>query len=473
MLLEAEVMHGKAGGLRDSGGLMDARTLATVLARRRVLRGHDRFTRRELEVHQAGALRDLRDFAVARSPFYARLHRGLERRPLHELPIVTKRDVMENFDDLVTNRCLHLADVRAYLDTLSPERPYAPMNDEWYVSSTSGSTGMRGIFVLGRDEWLWVLSSYARANDWAGLRAGLTHRMKLAVVSSRTPWHQSAIVGATLHSRFVPTLRIDATEPISEIDAKLNAFQPESLVGYASMMRTLAEEQLAGRLAIHPKAVTCSSEVITDDTRERIRRAFGRAPVEVYAATEAAGIASHCDRGRMHLYEDLVIPEVVDDDDRPVAPGVFGSRILVTVLLSRTMPLVRYAMSDSVRLSRESCECGRPYALIDGIQGRREDVLELPTAGGRVATLQPNVFHAIMEPLPVAAWQIEQLDGELRVRLVGRDPAVSHESVRDRLTTQLARQGVVTRVAVEDVSDIPKTKLGKAPLVVAKRRPLQ
>jgi phenylacetate-coenzyme A ligase PaaK-like adenylate-forming protein len=235
---------------------MDVRTLATVLARRRILRGHDRWSRRELEVYQAGALRDLRDFAVARSPFYARLHRGLERRALHELPIVTKNDVMQSFDDVVTDRTLRLADVRGYLDSLSPDGPYAPMGDRFFVSSTSGSTGLRGIFVQNRDEWLWVLASYARANDWAGLRAGFTHRMKLAVVSSRTPLHQSAIVGATLHSRFVPTLRIDATEPLDEINAKLNKFQPESLVGYASMMRLLAEEQRARPRAVGPKAVT-------------------------------------------------------------------------------------------------------------------------------------------------------------------------------------------------------------------------
>jgi phenylacetate-CoA ligase len=444
---------------------MDPRTLATVLSRRRTLRSHDRWSRRELEVYQAGALRDLRDHAVARSPFYGALHRGLDQRPLHELPIVTKPELMAAFDDVVTDRALHLDDVRAYLETVSPERNNPPLHDKWYVTSTSGSTGARGIFVQDRDEWLWVLTSYARANDWAGLRAGLTHRMKLAVVSSRTPWHQSALVGATLQSRFVPTLRIDATEPVASIDEKLNDFQPESLVGYASMMRLLAEEQLAGRLCIAPKAVTCSSEVITEDTRQRIARAFGRPPVEVYAATEPAGIASHCDRGRMHLYEDLVIAEVVDEHDRPIPPGVYGARVLVTVLFSRTMPLIRYAMSDSVRLSPESCDCGRPYALIDGIQGRREDVLMFDGVA-----VQPNSFHKTMELLPVAAWQIEQQHDGLVVRLVGRDAHKSLADVQRGVTAVLAGQGVRANVRVEDVASIAKTKMGKAPLIVAAQR---
>jgi phenylacetate-coenzyme A ligase PaaK-like adenylate-forming protein len=45
--------------------------------------------------------------------------------------------------------------------------------------------------------------------------------------------------------------------------------------------------------------------------------------------------------------------------------------VLVTVLFSRTLPLIRYEMSDSVRLAADpSCGCGRPYRLLDAIQGR-------------------------------------------------------------------------------------------------------
>ena len=72
----------------------------------------------------------------------------------------------------------------------------------------------------------------------------------MAVVSSRNPSHQSSIVGATVASRFVPTMRLDATEPLDEIVGALNDFHPDSLIGYASMLRILAEEQLAGRLQL-------------------------------------------------------------------------------------------------------------------------------------------------------------------------------------------------------------------------------
>lgn len=452
----------------ERGVNVDARTLFSILHKRRALRAHERWSRLELEVHQARALRELRDFAVARSPFYARLHRGLERRPLHELPVVTKADLMSGFDDLNTDREVRLRDVRAFLDAHQTDAALPRFRDRYRVSSTSGSTGMRGLFLHDFDEWTTVIASYARANEWAGMKVGLSRSMRLAVVSSRVPTHQSAAVGATLQSRWVPTLRVDSTEPLAAIVAKLNAFRPEALVGYASMIHLLADEQRAGRLAIRPISVIASSEVITAELRERVRRAFGSELFEVYAATEPAGVASHCDLHALHLYEDLVIAEVVDEHERPVPAGSYGDHLLVTVLFSRTMPLIRYAMSDSVQLSSATCPCGRPFGLIEAIQGRREDLLRLAGRGADHVIVQPNVFHRVMEPLPVHGWQIVQEPSILRIRVVDTEREVDDASLVAALERALADVGAVApRIVVERVDAIARTRLGKAPLVIA------
>jgi hypothetical protein len=52
---------------------------------------------------------------------------------------------------------------------------------------------------------------------------------------------------ADVRSPMAPTIRLDATDPMPRTVDQLNAFQPASLVAYASMQRLLAEEQLAGR----------------------------------------------------------------------------------------------------------------------------------------------------------------------------------------------------------------------------------
>ena len=81
------------------------------------LRAHDSRTPARLAAHQAQAQRRLRDLAVARSPFHRRLHRGLEHRPLPELPILTKGELMTHDDEVVTDPAVRLEDVRAHLNT--------------------------------------------------------------------------------------------------------------------------------------------------------------------------------------------------------------------------------------------------------------------------------------------------------------------------------------------------------------------
>ena len=437
---------------------MNVGLLLGVPRARSQLRSHDRWSRQELLDHQARALRELRDFATAHSPFYRDLHRGLDSAPLHELPIVTKQMVMDRFDDLVTDRGIRLSDVLAYLEHAGAPDTFM---GRYRVAATGGTTGRRGIFLADAAEWRTILASYSRAYDWGGVAARLTNRLRMAVVSSRNPSHQSAIVGATVASPIIPTLRLDASESIEEIVRELNLFRPDALVGYASILRALADEQQAGRLTIRPKGIVSASEVLTEQSRERIRQAFGVAPTNVYAATETAGIASECRHGRVHRYEDLVIAEIVDEHIQPVPPGEYGAKLLVTVLFSRTQPLIRYEMSDRVAATGESCPDGLPFGLLAGIQGREEEVLTL--AG---ATVHPNVFHAVLEKLPVGGWQVVEEDGRLRILLVGGADLVDAAVVQADLVSALHRVGASgISIAVEFVDAIPRTALGKAPLV--------
>ncbi len=435
---------------------MNVATVAGLLRERAQLRAHDGWTRDEVLAYQARRLADLRAHATAQSPFYRDLHRGLAGAPLTALPVVTKATLMERFDDLVTDRDVRLADVERYVSTAAATDRF---RDRYRVAATGGTTGRRGIFLADPHEWTQVLASYGRAYEWAGVAAGLTNRIRMAVVSSRNPSHQSSIVGATVASRFIPTLRLDTMQPIEEVVAALNEFRPDSLVGYASILRILAEEQSAGRLHLAPRAVMSASEVLTPDTRERIQAAFGVPATNVYAATETAGIASECRLGHLHRYEDLVIAEVVNEDNQPVAGGEYGARTLVTVLFSRTQPLIRYELSDRIAAAPGMAD-DLPFSLLAGIEGREEEVL---TLGG--VSVHPNVFHGALERLAVSGWQVIDDGGRVRVLLVGGatiDATVTAESVRAALERVGAHD---VQVTVDLVDAIPRTALGKAPLI--------
>jgi len=140
---------------------------------------------------------------------------------------------------------------------------------------------------------------------------------------------------------------------------------------------------------------------------------------------------------------------VVDDDDRPVAPGASG-RLLLTGLVNPTMPLVRYDIGDrgQVPLRGDDCPCGRTLPTLPPIEGRAQDMLVTP-AGGRQYWNNP-VFYG----LPVVEAQVvqERID-RVRVLVVpaaGYGPAVADiiaRRLRDRLGE--VHVEVETRTAIE------------------------
>jgi phenylacetate-CoA ligase len=143
---------------------------------------------------------------------------------------------------------------------------------------------------------------------------------------------------------------------------------------------------------------------------------------------------------------------------------------IVTVLFSRTLPLIRYEMSDSVRPAASPyCPCGRPFALIDGVQGRVEDVLRFPAAsGGQQITVQPALFHRVMDTVPAGGWQVVQESKGLTVLLSGVQEGFVDATLADSLRGELAAQGaIVPPVKVKRVPAIPRTGTSKAPLINA------
>lgn len=453
---------------------MNIRIMLNLLHTLEQQRKRERLTREALQTYQAEALNRLREYAYARSPFYQKFHRGMHERPLQELPVLTKAMMMEHFDELVTDRSLRLEDVRAFAARGAVDQLF---RNQYYVTATSGSSGQPGFFLFNESEWASVLASFARGQEWSGVRINLTRRQRMATVASISPWHMSSQVAATVKSWWRPSLRIPASQPLSKTVPDLNNWQPDVLISYASMAGILAEEQLAHRLHIQPSVVYVASEVLTAQTKKLVKEAWGDEPYNQYAATETAGIAAeHKSCRQMHFFEDLVVPEVVDDQYRPVAPGQYGSKLLVTTLFSRTQPLIRYELNDSIRVSTEPHQCGLPFAVLESIQGRVEDSLILPAHSGGEVLIRPLVINRIMDIIPVSGWQlIQQPDNGLVVLLTGAHNGMRDETLISQITSSLAQEGAqVPSIRIQHVLEIPKTTSGKAPLIKAfHRTPVQ
>lgn len=448
---------------------VDPELFTRLIALRARWRLRERWSPAHIAVHQIEAFESLRAFAVVQSAFYRKRYAGFENAPLSALPPVTKADLMDHFDEAVTAPSLRLADIEAHLHQLIEDDadPSVPWRGRWWTAASAGTTGRRGIFVWDHREWAAVMASYLRAPGWVGVPGRIARPVRAAIITTRRPTHQSAMLSATFNSVIFPTLRLDAGDPLQEIAARLDVFRPDVLVGYSSVLWPLAAEQLAGRIQLEPRAVVSVSEVLGVPAARDIEAAWGIRPVDIYGTTETAAIASTCAAGRRHVYEDLVIAEPVDSDYRPVPPGVMSDRLLVTVLFSRTLPLIRYETSDHVLLDGRGCPCGRSFQVLTGVEGRAEDVLRLPGANGDVA-VHPNVFHDVLEDAPVTGWQVVQRKEGVDVLVSGTPLGADLHGLRDAIAHRLTALGVVrTPVQIYPVHEIPRTPLGKARLVRA------
>jgi phenylacetate-coenzyme A ligase PaaK-like adenylate-forming protein len=252
---------------------------------------------------------------------------------------------------------------------------------------------------------------------------------------------------------------------------RLNEWQPENLAGYPSVLRQLAEEQIAGRLHLKLSSAAASAEVLTEETRRRVKEAWGVRVFDTYGATEYSPIAAECAHGRKHLFEDGAIIEVVDEKGRAVPPGEPGDRILFTVFNRTTQPLIRYEISDVVRAVEDPCPCGRPFRVIEAVEGRAEDVLLFSRGDGasEPVAVHPNVFHQALELVPSSGWQVVQDDTGLSVRITGLKDVAVCERVEQSLLRLLKEQGAaVSSIRVDCVDVLERGASGKAPLILSR-----
>lgn len=423
----------------------------------------ERWPRERVERFQQERLNDLLGYARERAPFWReRVPRG---RPvkLSDLPVLTKPELMERFDDLVTDRRLRLDDLLEHLVEIEGDALYL---GEHRVMTSSGSSGRKGVFVYDRAAWAGIVAMFLRRSEWTGTGPRFP-RLRFAFVVGGPPTHMSRRGGRTLDVGLHRLCGMSVTQPLPEIVARLNDFQPQALFGYPSVVGLLAVEQQAGRLRIDVESVSTSSEPLSPALRDRIAEAFGVRVYDFYATTE--GLYGHeCPEGSMHLFDDMCIVENVDEDYRPVAPGEVGARLLVTNLFNRTQPLIRFEVSDLVSVEPEPCPCGRTLMRVQSLEGRAEDVLSL---GG--VHVHPLQFGIVTADPDVREFQVVQQGDSLRLRVALRNGATDAPArLQARVGARLEELGVPRpSVEVETVEALERSPGGKLQVVVAAPSP--
>jgi phenylacetate-CoA ligase len=441
--------------------------VARALRHARALAERERWPVERREAHQRERLTELVRYAAARSPYWRDATAGYDPAVgVSSLPELDKATMMERFDEVVTDPRLRRDELLDHVERLRGDELHL---GRYRAMTTSGSSGRKGLFVYDRAGWTAITAQLLYLSALAGNRPRIP-RLRIAALGGGSPAHMSRRSAQTLDVGMHRVLSLPVTLPLAQLVEALNRFRPDFVNAYPSIGVLLAEEQLAGRLRLQLRAMSTSSELRTPEATARIEEAFGVTPFDVYATTEGLW-ATECERhDGLHLIEDDVIAENVDEDGRPVPDGTPGSRLLVTNLANRVQPIIGLAVSDAVTLTSAPCACGRTLRRIERVEGRTDDVIWLPGADGRAVAVHPLQFAVVARDRDVIEFQVVQQGARLVVLVVGRGEALE-ERIRDRLSERLASLGVHdATIDVRRREALERSAGGKLQIVVAERR---
>ncbi len=406
----------------------------------------DRWSPQEWRQWQQKALKDLLHRASTEVPHYRDYWRNWKTpgrvTSLPDWPILEKESLRANPKAFLADGC----------------KPKKMFHDH-----TSGTTGKSLDLWESRDTVrAWYALFEARCRLWYGVsrhdRWGMLGGQLIVPVAQRRPpfW----VWNSGLDQLYLSAYHL-APDLISHYLKALSTYRVTYLLGYTSALYALAMEVLeSGRKGPQMKVVITNAEPLFDYQRQAIAEAFNCPVRETYGMAELVVAASECEAGRMHLWPEAGITEIVDGD-KPAPDGQAGD-LVCTGLSNPDMPLVRYRVGDRAALAAtdDRCPCGRTLPVLNSIEGRLDDVLY--TIDGRVIGRLDPVFKA---GVPIREAQIIQ-DGLDRIRVL-YVPAPGFTNVdRELIVARLQARLGPMNVVMESLSEIPRTANGKFRAVV-------
>jgi phenylacetate-coenzyme A ligase PaaK-like adenylate-forming protein len=411
-----------------------------------------------LGAHQRDRLRAVLAAAIEGSPFHRRRLRGIdveriELADLAALPVMTKSDLMGEFDAVTTDRRLTRSAVEDHL--AASARVPGLLFGEYVCLASGGSSGQRGVFVQRVEEYAEFASSvlrHAMARTMAAAGGPPPGGTTIGMVAAASPIHSTGFAAAVASGpvRFVS---VPVTLPLHEIVDRLDTLAPPAIMGYPTKLAQVAREQLAGRLHIAPRSVTTLSEPLTAEDRATISSAFGVPVIDQFGATEGLAGTSEPGDPVISFCTDTCLVELVDEDDQPVATGQPAAKALVTNLHNLTQPLVRYELADRF--------VGQP--------ARSEDVYLRATVEGRAdevfrygpVEVHPLVVRTVLVKAPaVVEYQVRQTETGVDVDVVvdrDVDPSVDTTAIAAAVEDGLRQAGLPRpRASVHHVAAVAR-----------------
>ncbi len=373
---------------------------------------------------------------IARQDFV--LH---SREDLGKIPIITRRELQDNFDQLVAKAM--------------PE-DHLPMRS----GQTSGSTG-RPVKYATTSITKFMASAFV-------LRNHLWHQQDLTVRAAKIllpsgdgdDGKDSGGVSQSWIAAF-PSGTMASFDSGRTVSAQLKWLQqhdPQWLVTYPSNLAALARAARDNGITLTGlKYLSTLGEVVTPEVRALCREVWGATIVDIYSCKEVNTMALQCPQHEhYHVQSEHVIVEVLDAAGRPCQPGEVG-RVVVTDLHNFGMPILRYELGDFAEVG-EACPCGRTLPVLSRILGRTRNMLTLPSGDKMWPAFIISRWAALG---PISQLQIVQHSAteiEVKAVLNGKMKPADESNLLATIRSDLSAD---FDIRLSYVDDIPRSASGK------------
>ena len=284
---------------------------------------------------------------------YSKFYKKIKSNELKDFPIINKKIMMENFNDLNTIG-INKEEALDFAINSEKTREFTNKLNGITVGLSSGTSDTRGIFLVSdneKDKWAgYILAKYLGNDLYKGCKIAFFMRADSNLYES-------------LNSSQVQFKFFDIFKPREENIRCLEEFKPDILVGQPSVLIEIAKN----KRDVNPNKIISIAEVLEKKDEEYIKKAFKKDIIyQIYQCTEGC-LATTCKYGTLHLNEDIVYVEKEYLDKDRFIP-------VITDFTRKSQPIIRYRLNDILVEGHEKCKCGLPFTIIKKIEGREDDI---------------------------------------------------------------------------------------------------
>ena len=308
--------------------------------------GLERVDRETIEAIQLKKLNRLLAREKARGGFYRELpERLLSLERLSDLPFTTEEDLARHAPSLLL--CSQAQVQRVLSD------------------ATSGTTGAAKRVFYTEDDLENTVRLYMAGLGELVFPGGVT----LICFPFSGPFGLGELIAEAITRLGARPVKAGPSLSYAEYAALLERERPDSFVGMPVQLLSIL--RYGGRGSLRRALVSgdaCPRSVI-----EGCEALLGSRLFPHYGSREMGMAGAICCQAHagMHLRENHVIAEIVDEAGRPLPAGEWGELVITTIGME-AMPLVRYRTGDYTRILPGPCPCGSETLRLDRIERRTD-----------------------------------------------------------------------------------------------------